>query len=165
MSLDQPIPSPRRRLPNIDNPVGKRQKPEKPGPDFPLFAHAAGVWAKKIRGKLEYFGPWSDPEGALARYLEQRDDLEAGRTPRPAANALPTVKDAANAFLNAKQAAVQSGELSPRSFEGYKAGADLVVATFGKNRQVLDLRGEDFAKLRDVMTGRWGPLRVAYMIR
>ena len=32
--------------------LGKPGKPSKPYPDFPFFAHAAGVWAKKIRGKL-----------------------------------------------------------------------------------------------------------------
>jgi integrase len=27
-------------------------------------------WAKKFGGKLEYFGPWSDPDGTLLRYRE-----------------------------------------------------------------------------------------------
>lgn len=48
----------------------EHQKPQKPRPDFPLFAHASGVWAKKIKGSLKYFGPWDKPSEAEARYLE-----------------------------------------------------------------------------------------------
>ena len=56
-------------------------KPKKLWADYPLYAHNAGVWAKKIRGKTHYFGPWSDPQGALETYLEQRDFLLAGKRP------------------------------------------------------------------------------------
>src|SRR3954466_263616 len=106
-------------------------KPPKPYDDFPLFPHAAGVWAKKIRGQLHYFGPWGDPDGALAKYLEQKDALHAGRKPRPDPEAL-TVKDAANAFLNAKKALLDAGELSPHTWANYKRAADEVVAHMGK---------------------------------
>ena len=80
---------------------GKPSKPAKPYPDFPLFPHATRRWAKKIRGKMHYFGPWADPNEALKKYLEQKDDLHAGKKPRPAQEGT-TVKDLANAFLNHK---------------------------------------------------------------
>src|SRR5262245_6276802 len=104
-------------------PASKPARPSKPRPDFPLFPHAAGVWAKKIRGRMHYFGPWADPDAALAKYLDQKDDLHAGRTPRPDPGAL-TVKDLANGFLNAKREAVEAGELSPRTWAGYRAACE-----------------------------------------
>ena len=61
---------------------GQRERPAKPYPDFPLFPHATGRWAKKIRGRFAFFGPWADAQGALERYLAERDDLMAGRVPR-----------------------------------------------------------------------------------
>ncbi len=41
-------------------------------------------WCKTIRGTRHYFGDLDDWKGALERYQATRDDLQAGRTPRPA---------------------------------------------------------------------------------
>src|SRR5262245_14314789 len=119
-------------------PSGKPAKPNKPHPDYPLTAHPAGYWCKKIRGKIHYFGPWDDPDGALTKYLEQKDALHAGRKPRESTEGL-TVKEMCNAFLNAKQASVDAGELTKRMWGDYKQVADLLVKHLGKARLVADL--------------------------
>ena len=63
----------------------ERVKPSKPYAEFPLFPHATNRWAKKIRGKLHYFGRWDDPAAAQQEYLEQASKLHAGRKPKPKA--------------------------------------------------------------------------------
>jgi hypothetical protein len=124
-------------------PSAKPSKPSRPYPDFPLTAHPADYWCKKIRGRIHYFGPWADPDGSLKKYLEQRDDLHAGHTPRPDTGAA-TVKDVCNAFLNHKQAQVDAGELSPETWAGYKRAADVLVSHTGKAR--LATRGRQVAR-------------------
>jgi integrase len=141
-----------------------RGRPAKPYPEFPLFPHATNRWAKKIKGQLHYFGPWSDPDGALRRYEEQKEALHAGRKPRPDPEAL-TVKDAANEFLNAKNALLEAGELSPHTFEKYRTAAAELVAHMGKTRLVADLDPSDFAALRARMAKKWGVYRLADMIQ
>jgi integrase len=133
-------------------------KPAKPYPDFPLFPHATGRWAKKIRGRLVYFGPWSDPDAALAKYLSERDDLHAGRTPRPESDAL-TVATLCGTLLTSKQRLLDAGELSPLTFADYAECCRRLVATFGKRRLVGDLRPGDFETLRRGMAKQWGPHR------
>jgi integrase len=150
--------------PHSTAPATKPAKPAKPYPDFPLTAHPAGYWCKKIKGKLYYFGPWSDPEGSLAKYLEQRDDLHAGRTPRPDPQEL-TVKDVANAFLNAKKQAVAAGELSPRTWADYHRIMDMLVAGLGKLRPVAALAPQDFADLRAKLAKKNGPPRMSTLVQ
>lgn len=135
---------------------GKTQKPNKPNPNFPLFPHAARVWAKKIGGKPHYFGKWDDPDGALAKYNVQKEALHAGRKPREDAEGYP-VKMLCNQFLHAKESLVNSGELTRRSWEDYEAACGLVIERFGKSRLVSDLDPEDFAALPEAMVGKgWG---------
>ena len=93
-------------------------RPNLPFKDFPLFPHPTGNWAKKIRGKLHYFGPWRDPDGALQKYLDQRDDLHAGRTPRVKADGF-TIRDLSNRFLTAKKNQRDAGDITARTFADY----------------------------------------------
>jgi integrase len=137
----------------------KSDKPAKPYPDFPLFPHATRRWAKKVRGKLYYFGPWDDPMAALAKYQAQRDDLHAGRAPRSQTDGL-TVADLCNRFLTAKRHALTAGELSMASWHDYYRACERLVSAFGKTRLVTDLRPADFQKLRAEFAKNWGPVRL-----
>jgi integrase len=159
--------SSKERPPVTDPPPGHkpaRLNPAKPCPEYPLYAHAVGQWAKIIRGAVHYFGPWADSDAALTRYLEQRDDLHAGRRPRAKADAA-NVKALANAFLAAKQERVDSGERSPRTWRAYKDVCDAVVSAFGKRTLLADLRPDDFAALRARLARRYGPHRLANTVQ
>src|SRR5262245_736319 len=101
-------------------------KPAKPYPDFPLFPHATTPWAKKVRGKMHYFGPWDDPDGALAKYLSEKDALHAGLTPADTRGSL-TVLVLCGKFLTSKKRLVESDELSPHSYRDYEATGKLLV--------------------------------------
>jgi integrase len=144
-------------------------KPQKPRPDFPLFPHATGRWAKKVRGKLHYLGKVADdPKGerALTLWLEDRDDLLAGMTPRrKRSDDELTVSDLCNHFLIFKEQQKDTGELAPRTFARYKATSELLTKQFGRFRLVADLRTEDFQKLRSTMSKRWGPVAVGNEIQ
>jgi hypothetical protein len=56
-------------------------KPKKPTPDFPLFPHAPGQWAKMIKGRLHYFGPCKDAEGSLAGFQAKNEDSSSNKIP------------------------------------------------------------------------------------
>ncbi|MBM4091634.1 MAG: hypothetical protein FJ276_19735 [Planctomycetes bacterium] len=141
--------------------ASKPSRPRKPHPDFPLFPHATNRWAKKVRGKLHYFGPWDDPDAALNKWLAQKDYLLAGKKPRSEADGL-ILKDACNEFLNAKRAAVEARELTARSLGDYLRACSRVIGQFGRQRVASDLDVDDFRELREsyVKTG-WGPTRIA----
>jgi integrase len=145
-------------------PPDRTGKPSKPYPDFPLTAHPSGVWCKKIRGKLHYFGPWNDPDGALKKYLTEKDALHAGRKPREATEGA-TVHDLVNRFLNQKKALVEAGELSPRTWTDYKDATDQIVSGFGKRRALDDVAPDDFTDLRNKMAKKWGPHRLGKTIQ
>ena len=131
---------------------------------FRCSRHATRRWAKKIRGKLHYFGPWRDPDGALKKYLEQRDDLYAGRTPSIKTDGY-TLRDLANRFLTHKRHLADTREITERTFGEYHATCALLLEAFGRDRAISDLRPEDFEQLRASLAKKWGPVTLANVIQ
>jgi len=144
---------------------GAKVKPSKPWPEFPLFAHAVGQWAKKVRGRLHYFGPWANHAEALAKWNREKDDLLAGRSPRPVATEGATVADLCNHFCTLKKNRVDSGELAPRTYALYYSTCERLVAEFTGPRRVADLVAQDFEKLRKKLAKRWGPVAIGNEIQ
>jgi site-specific recombinase XerD len=117
-------------------------RPEKPYPEFPLYAHSCGKWAKKIAGKMRYFGKWDDPNGALIEYESSVQKTEI---------TLPdvfTVQLAANTFLTTRKKQVAAGNLSERSYQDYRRSLKRFAAFIGHDRNLENLDPADFSRYK-----------------
>ena len=86
----------------------------------PLFAHNNGQWAKKINGRLHYFGKWSERKQALDKFNAQYADLQAGRNPRPRGEDFITVETACWVYLDYIQQKIDEGDLQPQQYDQKK---------------------------------------------
>ena len=139
----------------------------KPRLEAPPFLRGDGRWAKKVRGKFVYLSSVKDdPDGskALALWLEQKDDLLAGRTPQPKSDEL-SIRELLDRFMVSKRAKMDSGELTAASFGDYFATCKRIIAAFGKGRPVADLQPNDFQKFRTSMAKGWSPVTLANEIQ
>jgi len=145
----------------------KTLRPEKPYPEFPLFAHPNGQWSKKILGRPWYFGTWDNPDSALRLYLDQIDDIRAGRNPnRQSLNGGSiNMADMLNNFLVAKRDQSQNGEISVRHFQDYKRSCTVVLEFFGRRLAVSSLTTADFSSLRQAFPKTWGPTKIGNEIQ
>jgi integrase len=130
-----------------------------------LTAHPSGRWCKKIKGRTHYFGQLADPDAALEKWLKEKDELLAGRVPRDRLPEGIALRDLCNAFLRHKQALMNNGELSPRTFaDSYRTCANL-IEYFGRHRLLDDLRQDDFASYRMELAKRLGPIALGNEIQ
>jgi integrase len=149
----EPVPSQKARK------AKRKGKSAKPDTDFPLWLHPSGRWCRKIRRdgvtRWHYFG--TDKQAALEKWLDEKDDLLAGRTPRVKSDGLligdpPSDPESAtglvNLFLTAKQKLVETGEISQRTFLDYKMTGQRLVDVFGWHKRVDDIAIDDLERLR-----------------
>lgn len=127
----------------------------------------AGQWFKKVRGKCIYFGVLRDPDGALKKYLEWARAVashDPAVVPNPPEPESITLHVGLNHFLNARQTDVNNGDLTPNQFMRYKRACALILRVVGdRQRKIQDLRPDDFAAIREKITG--SPVTIGNVIR
>lgn len=124
--------------------------------DFPLWKHPNGQWAKKVRGKVYYFG--TDRDQALQNWLEDREYLIAGLTPPGNGNILQ-LRDILNGFHRLKVQANEEDEITDRTLREYEAVMDTIAATLGAETDVKLLTADALERLRmSLVTGKKGNL-------
>jgi integrase len=132
--------------------------------NFPLTLRADGRYCKKVLGEVYYFG--RDREAALNQWLDEKDDLLAGRKPRPKqSDAGITIRDLVIAYLREKKASLTTGELSARSFADAHRTCQNLVDHFGKTRLADDITPTDFAGYRAALAERLSFITLGILIQ
>jgi integrase len=117
-------------------------------PRFPLFQHRNGQWAKKIDGKLGYFGV--DRLAALRKYEAHLRSCTTitDRVTFGARFADLQLHQLVTSFLASKMRLLDSGELRPRTLNEYQENCDRVMKVFGPDIPVSSLGPLHFERLR-----------------
>ncbi len=134
----------------------------KPYTDFPLFAHATGRWAKKIKGKLHYFGKLADGwPAALAQYDKHKARLHAGLPRLPDETDAVTIAQLCDSFYEFKRRANVAGEITARSLADYDITCKLITTHLNRAALVTELTPDDFGKLREKLAESRGPVALS----
>ncbi len=145
--------------------TSSKSTPKKPYPEFPLFAHQNGQWCKKLKGKQWFFGVWSDPDAALRKYLDEIDEIQAGRDPRRVGVAQVssdtiTIAQVCNLFLERQETRVHAGEITRRRFTDNLRACVRFSEHFGKFMKAVSLRAADFSAYKAGFPVTWGAERI-----
>ncbi len=125
------------------------EKPAKPYSEFPLFPHGNGQWAKKIKGRMTYFGPWADWQAALKEYHLSID---------APANSLKTCADR---YTESRRLLQEAGEMSYQHFANIKQTLASLSVNVGPHRLITGLTSEDYGQWRAHLAATNGPVSLS----
>lgn len=114
--------------------------------DCPLFLHRNKQWAKKIRGKLRYFG--TDLDEALKRWASEKDHLLAGMVP-PRIDSNPTVTELANLYIAHCKTQAIAGEVRADQPARSRETIARLIASVGKDARLPLLMPSHWRKFRE----------------
>ena len=134
-------------------PNGKKEKPKKPSKKYPLFAHSNGHRAKKIRGKLHYFGPLDNPKTARANHEEHHARVTLGEGPEVKGGL--TLKELIVRFTLTQQGKLEREHIGRKTYTQYNMLSNLVGKMLGGDAIVDQLGPRDFSAARKRFPRYW----------
>jgi integrase len=133
----------------------------------PLFLHACGQWARKVKiggkWKFRYFG--TDKQKALEKWLSERDHLLAGRLPPKAGADYASVEYVCERFAQSKQTLLEAGRIGKIYALECRSYAQIVMDCLGPMVDAETLTPEDFDRLLLDFSRRWGPTRTRNAVK
>ena len=113
----------------------------------PLFLHRNGQWAKKVRGKLHYFG--TDLDEALIFWSDNKDHILAGKQVRKSHSDRPTLAQIANLYNAHCCVRVSDGTMAERSVRDTVKSIQRFLDIVGSSTCPEDLTPLDFATVKN----------------
>ena len=138
----------------------KAKRPKKNTTKCNLWAHASGQWAKKIKGKIHYFGPWADPGAAEQRYLQLLRHMQDAEAPIKPANET-TVVDLCNQFMSVQSQRVEDEQLTRVTEQRFRRLAHTICDVLGDQTLLTDLSPAHFRRLVGRVTNDLAPTTAA----
>lgn len=134
--------------------MSQKKRPDKPYPEFPLYAHSGGRWAKVINYKTHYFGTWNDPKGALKEYLTALPYIKSGLTP-PVGGDGYNLGCLCSEFYDFQKERFRQKEIGARHLKDIDDHNKYLLSVFGTQRNVESFTPADFAVLRQKIAKKY----------
>lgn len=142
----------------------QQQRPEKPCPDFPLFPHGCGQWAKKIHGRMHYFGPWADPEGAERALQAFLAKDASGRLPIAPANNTQAFSRIVDAYITKRHGDLQAKTIGLRYYRDLTNMVKALAKLIDLTRPVNALGPADWARAHQQLRRKHGASTVTRFV-
>ena len=141
--------------------MAKQNRPPKPYPTFPLFAHSRGYWCKKIDRQQVSFGRWEEKgtpgyegawKAALKAYHEHCERVAQGRELEERPDEA-TAKLLVDGYLTHQHGRLERGDIRPAHFNDVKIACLRFRDVVGRDRTIGDLEVGGVPLIREWLAG------------
>jgi len=140
-------------IPLVEQARRWKKRRQAAGESVVLLVHRSGRWARKMRQRLEYFGPvTAESDFGYFAALQRHNEAVTGSNPGSGQGV--TLLDLCNKYLAVKEEERDRGELTEAHFANIHRAGKLLIDHFGRNRAVGTIGPRDFERLHTIVAAK-----------